>query len=289
MTPTSYFVALLAKSFGISRRNKRMADASSEMGLLREAEHQLGVYIWERAEEVDELSVEYWNLRKLVKEHDALATRLNELNEKVADAHFQRAEILKRITPEQVALENERAEFLRVLENMAYERDNIIRRAKEIRRIHDGMLTKVEVLQRDDTKKDQIPEVQAMIENIKQEFRELKARRQQMAIDLEEGDRKLDQIDHELDRMRQARRDEASVIFATISEVNRELSQLRADIGVLATQIHQLQSEIGRYVSRYAKRNPACAQIIREQRTLVEVMRMLRMSIAMNHKLADFK
>ena len=68
MTPSRYIVARVAQAFGYIRRAQRMADAASEMHLLREAEAQLGSMIWANVENIEELSVEYWNLRKLIKE-----------------------------------------------------------------------------------------------------------------------------------------------------------------------------------------------------------------------------
>lgn len=54
-----------------------MADAASEMHLLREAESQLGAAIWEKVEAIEELSVEYWNLRKFSKELAAVRKKLS--------------------------------------------------------------------------------------------------------------------------------------------------------------------------------------------------------------------
>ena len=202
MTPTSYYIASIARSFGFQRRNKRLSDASTEMGLLREAEFQLGQHLWEKIEPIEDLSVEYWNLRKLTVEQN-----------------------------------------------------------------------KVEIA----------------IENLKSEFRSLKIRRQEMVKEIEEGDRLIDVIDSKLAEFKQEKRDRASVVFQQMGELNRDLSLARSQIGTIELQIHQLKSEVGRYLSRYTKRNPLCAKIAMEQRTMVEVMRLLRISIAMNNKLAGFK
>jgi hypothetical protein len=64
------------------------------------------------------------------------------------------------------------------------------------------------------------------------------------------------------------------------------MSFLRAESGVLDTQMRQLYAEIGRYVSRHAKHNTACAEAASSHQGLVDVMRALRRSIALNHRLA---
>ncbi|MBU6326676.1 MAG: hypothetical protein KGQ89_03525 [Verrucomicrobia bacterium] len=289
MTPTSYYIASIARSFGYQRRNKRLSDASTEMGLLREAEFQLGQYLWEKIEPIEDLSVEYWNLRKLTVEQKQVRAKLAELNATVESLMVQRSAIVNDVSQEQSEYENKRSNFLLYLEELAYERDNVIHRAKELRRAHEGMLTKIEVIQSDGHPPEEIAKVESAIENLKSEFRTLKTRRQEIIKEIEEGDRLIDVIDSKLAEYKQEKRDRASVVFQQMGELNRDLSLTRSQIGTIELQIHQLQSEVGRYLSRYAKRNPICAKIAMEQRTMVEVMRLLRISIAMNNKLAGFK
>jgi chromosome segregation ATPase len=289
MTPTTYYIALIAKSFGYERRAKRLADASSEMALLREAEFQLGKLLWEKIEPVEELSVEYWNLRKYVKELHEKRDTMSRLNEKLAALHDERAGILNEASPDQENLETKRSDLLLNLEKLANQRDQLVRRAKEIRRAHEGYLTKIEVLARDGQKKNEIDKVKSEISALKEEFRNLKEQRAQLAEQLEDGDRIVDEIDQQLIAVRQVKRDRAAVVFQEMGIINRELSNIRSDIGNIEGQIRHLQAEVGRYISRYHKRNPACETIARSERTMVEVMRMLRFSISMNHKLADFK
>ena len=259
------------------------------MGLLREAEFQLGQHLWEKIEPIEDLSVEYWNLRKLTVEQKQVRDKLDELNATVESLMVQRSAILNDVSQEQSECENKRSNFLLYLEELAYERENVIQRAKELRRAHEGMLTKIEVIQSDGQPPEEIAKVEIAIENLKSEFRSLKIRRQEMVKEIEEGDRLIDVIDSKLAEFKQEKRDRASVVFQQMGELNRDLSLARSQIGTIELQIHQLKSEVGRYLSRYTKRNPLCAKIAMEQRTMVEVMRLLRISIAMNNKLAGFK
>jgi chromosome segregation ATPase len=289
MTPTSYYLALIAKSFGYERRHKRLGEASSEMALLRDAEYQLGNTLWEKVEPIEGLSVEYWNLRKYITEREQHAVKLDDLNDKLAELHEERAAILNENSPEQDELVILRSDMFVSLEKMAYERDQIVRRAKEIRRNHEGLLTKVEVLQRDGASEKEMKDVQGTIEALKQEFRDLKQQRQDIAKQLEQGDREVDEIEKKMVSFKQEKRDRAALIFQQIGIINRELSNVLLDMGKCDTHIRHLQAEVGRYISRYYKRNAACGEVAKLERAMIEVMRMLRISIVMNHRLADFK
>ena len=99
MTSTRYFIARFAQAFGYFRRSQRLGDAASEMHLLREAEAHLGAAVWENVEGIEALSVEYWNLRKLVKERDLIRDKLATCQTQLEQAHADRAQLLNS-TPE---------------------------------------------------------------------------------------------------------------------------------------------------------------------------------------------
>ncbi|MGC4015490.1 MAG: hypothetical protein QM755_13380 [Luteolibacter sp.] len=146
MTPTKFFVARVAQAFGIHRKTKRMSDAASEMHLLRDAETFLGGSVWENVAEIDELSVEDRNLRKLVKERDGIRERLLACEEQLSVAHAERSTLLNSHSePQQEALE-ERGTVMARLESLARKRDEIVARAREVRRSYDGLKMKLEVL-----------------------------------------------------------------------------------------------------------------------------------------------
>jgi len=287
MTPTKFLAARVAQAFGIHRKNKRMSEAATEMHLLRDAETFLGMSVWENVADIEELSVEYWNLRKLTKEERDIRQRLVAREEQLAVAHAERATLLNsQSEPQQEVLEDRNAVINR-LEALARQRDEIVARAREVRRSYDGVKMKLEVLTRESGAES--PEAVAArekLEGLKEKFAELKDERSKVAEEIEAGDAELDHHDSLLAEHRQSRREHASEAFQIIGEANREISAHRAELGLIQTQMHQLHAEIGRYVSRNAGRNPHCMEAARGHRGLVEVMRALRSSIAMNHRLS---
>ncbi len=285
MTTTRYILARFAQAFGVNRRQRRMAEAASEMHLLREAEQVLGQSVWEQVEEVEELGVEYWNLRKLIKERDEIRGKLEDCEAILADAHEQRSTLLGAKSDSQSDLETERAELLANLEKLSRDRDSVIQQAREIRRIYDGLKMKLEVLQREGTS-EAIEKTKARMVELKVRFTELKQERDLVAASIAEGDAKVDAIDSELAEERQKHRAEASVAFQQIGQANRDISSLKAQLGLIDTQMRQLFSEIGRHVSRNAFVNDQCRTAAKGHIPMIDVMRALRKSVAMNHRLA---
>ena len=290
MTSTRYFLARVAQAFGVYRKSQRMSDAASEMHLLREAEAFLGAAVWENVESIEALSVEYWNLRKLIKERDEIRARLAACQQKLDQAHEQRANLLNNTPEENQELLDQRAALLGELEKLADQRDRIVADAREVRRSYVGLKMKLEVLLNEAAESDghqtQVDQVKSRLLELKTRFAELKMERMKIGELIDEQDVKVNVIEEQLKAKRQEIRNHASGAFQMIGEGNKEISALRSESGVVDTRMRQLYAEIGRYVSRNANRDPACAAAAASHRGLVDVMRALRHSIALNHRLA---
>lgn len=290
MTSSRFLIARFAQAFGYFRKSQRMADAASEMHLLREAEAFLGAAVWEKVEGIEALSVEYWNLRKLIKERDEVRARLAACQERLDKAHEERAALLNSPSEENQELLTERGTLLAELEQLAQKRDQIVADAREVRRAYIGLKTKLEVLTNESSRSAADPEqanqVKARLIELKTRFAELKQDRIHVGEAIEQGDAKVDLVDEKLKEQRQQRRTHASEAFQVIGEGNKEISILRAESSLLDTRMRQLYAEIGRYVSRHANQDPACAGAAASHQGLVDVMRALRRSIALNHRLA---
>jgi chromosome segregation ATPase len=290
MTSSRYFIARFAQAFGYFRRAQRMGDAASEMHLLREAEAQLGAAIWEKTEGIEALSVEYWNLRKLIKERDEVRERLAACQERLDQAHEERANLLNSMPEDNQELLDERSKLLTELEGLSHQRDQIVADAREVRRAYVGLKMKLEVLTAESggtqASGKEIMEVKMRLVELKTRFAELKKQRIKIGEEIEAGDVQVDLVDEKLKEKRQERRIMASEAFQLIGDGNKEISILRAESGVIDTRMRQLYAEIGRYVSRNAGHDPACAAASNSHHNLVDVMRALRRSIALNHRLA---
>ena len=290
MTTTRYFMARFAQAFGVIRRNQRMSDAASEVHLLREAEAYLGKLVWEKVEQIERLAVEYWNLRKLYKERNIVVERLTEFEAKLEAAHQERANLLS-ITPLlNPEINEQRIAILTELEEKSLQRDAVVAKARQVRRTYDGLKMKLEVITKElaDTEERQaeIDQVKNRLLALKQEFVALKQERLAIGEEIDAGDVKLDLIERNLEVHRRERRAHASATFQTIGEINKDLAILRAEDGLLDTRMRQLYADIGRYVSRNVHQDPHCMEATKTHRALVEVMRALRRSVALNHRLA---
>ena len=290
MTPSRYFIARVAQAFGYLRKNQRMNDAATEMHLVRDAETHLGFAIWEKVETIEELSVQYWNLRKFIKEKEAIQKKIDACQVRLDKAHEERASVLNSAPEIHQELVDQRVLLLTGLEILARRRDEIVAEAREVRRVYDGLKMKLEVLTNEpngpEAGEENIAKVRRRLEDLKLKFSDLKNQRILIGSEIEAGDKKVLLVDDQLNEKKKDRQLYASEAFLVISDGNKEISTLRAEIGLLDTHMHQLYAEIGRFVSHNTLQHPACATAASSHRGLVDVMCALRRSIELNHRLA---
>jgi len=291
MTPTRYLLSRIARAFGINRRTQRMGDAASEMHLLREAEAHLGENVWENTEKIEALGSEYWNLRKLSQERELIVKKLQGCQERLRIAHEERANLLNVTSEPETKLAEERTAILEKVGLLTGRRDEVIAAAKEIRRNYEGLKVKSEVLTGEAGSSDvavaELGKVQASLAELKAKFSALKEERMEIGAKIDADDARIDMIAGKINDLKKEQYDLASRAFQVIGDTNKEISGYRAELGVLETRMTQLHAEIGRYISRNAATDNACAEVARPQKALVEVMKALRLSINLNHKLAE--
>lgn len=287
MTPTRYFLARIALTLGLQRRNQRMSDAATETHLLRDAEAYLGSLIWKKVENIEPLTANYWNLRKLAQEMDSVSSRLSSCHEELKKVHDNRAGLLNSVSEPEQKLLAEKAEIVAKLANLSTQRDEIVTAAKEIKKSYEGLKVKSEVLTSQTPAEGEIERINTSLANLKQRFTALKSERVKISEEITTGDRQINDLSEQLRVLRKSQHENASKAMQLIGDVNKDISTLRAEYGVLDSRMSQLQAEIGKHVSRNLSEDTACAEAVKDHRGLVEVMQALRKSISLNYRLAD--
>lgn len=288
MTPTRYHLERFAGLFGYSRKVQRLGDAASETQLLHEAEAYLGERIWEKTEAIEALASEYWSLRKQSLEHEQLTARIEEHQQRLAQAELERDKLLDdQGSAEYQALDQRRNALVSQLQTKAARREEISAEGQAVRKQHHAEKTKLEVLGRDaKTKPAELTKVRERLEALALRFDQLKAERDRISAEISQGDTQVDELDRQLRAISEKNHELASGSLEIINRINKQVWQLRAEIGLLEAKMHQHHAQIGRHVSRNLEADPACRAAAKSHRGLIDVMSALRRSIAFNHRLA---
>ncbi|MFK7910333.1 MAG: hypothetical protein AB8F34_06995 [Akkermansiaceae bacterium] len=286
MNSSRYLLARVCLSFGLHRKNKRLSEAADEMHLLRMAEEILGEDVWEKAEDIESISVEYWTLRKLSMQKKDLEQKVGNAGNILDMSHEERNAILSRSNQGCLALEKKRDELITKSEGLVAERDLVISQARQLRRKFDASRTKVQVLSDEEGTEEIIREERNKMVGFKSEFTRLKASRDEVGLRISKLDELITRLEETIAEDRGRLRQEASEAYQNIGKANQDVSQLTAEIGLIELEMQEHFCEVGRYVSNHAGSDPVCRQICKDHAHLVAQMQSLRSSIALNHKLA---
>lgn len=287
MNGIPYLVARLFAKCGIYRKTKRLTDAADESHLLKQAEIILGVDLWSECESVEELSVEYWTLRKLEKEKDELQFRFDEANRELEHCSEQRNQVLNNANESYQSLECDLAALIRNRDDLSKERDSIIAKAHLERRKIESIRTKVEVLLSQPEQVDEVEHANNLIAQYLEDFDQLKVSRNLIAADISVVSVEIESLKKLISDERNNLKAEASVGFQSIGKANRESSQIAADIGLLDLTMQKSYIKIGHYLSRNSGIDPVCSKICAKHMGVINQMRSLRESILRNQKIAS--
>lgn len=293
MNSSRYIFARFALSCGVHKKTKRLTEAASEMHLLLQAEEILGEDVWEQVEELEELNIGYWTLRKNQLVLTKLEEQLAEADLLLTNAQEERNSILNHTNEACKILEETRDLLLKDSEQLRLKRDEVISRAQQIKKRFKSSQTKISVLGSQDTvgygsdNKSAIEEEQQSIEEYKNRFIKLKKERAEIGAQLSGFDDQIAKIDQEIAADKEEANDRLAAASQTLSKMNRDKSKLSADIGLIAEENKPYLAEIGRYVSSNEGVDPICKKIFKERSNLISQIQMLRTSIALNHKLAS--
>lgn len=286
MTRSRYLIARFFQAFGVAFTGRHASNAAAELHLLREAEEVLGRLSWESLEELDDLSVEYWNLRKLTKEYASLTDEIENASLSLQVSHDERAELLEKVVDSTKDLVAEREDFIEKSERLNSERDAIVREARSVKRRHDGLKAKLDVLAEEgSSEQEKISEAEKELDELKTRFGRLKTKRNELSGRIEELDEKIEKLDDNIEARRKDLREEALGSYQSIGKANRDISTCRAELGIVEKEMSSLFCEIGRYISINSE-HEACRNAARENRGLIHQMDALRNSVAMNNHLA---
>ena len=287
MTLGRYLIASFLQHFGVRRKSKRMTDAAFETHLMQDGEEILGAYCWEKIEHIEELSIQYWSLRRLKLSGKSILSQIKDAEKILALAQKQRASEVDRSTELGEALLGERMTLFESIEELNNNRDLIIAEAAGTKKRHSALKMKVKVLQEED-EAHRSPEIQKArneLAALRNGFAANKSRLDLIDTQLDQQKDQLNRIQKKIDLASDSMNG-ASEVFSLISQANRDITKHRADLGLIQEEQAILFHEVGRFLNINFMRID-CSEACQDHKGIQEQTRLLRQSIDLNQKLVD--
>ncbi|MGJ8678616.1 MAG: hypothetical protein ACSHX0_13975 [Akkermansiaceae bacterium] len=286
MNTVKYIAARLGISLGVSFKKKWLTAAADESHLLQQAEELLGYDLWRHVEDLEEISTEYWSLRQLELKRNKLQKMMDEAIENLEKTQGARSQLLNETNDGNISHEEKRDELKDELKKVMKSRDDVIGQAKQIKRSMDASKAKIEVLSEDQINETVVQQEKQKVGAYQEKLLTLKAKRDKVALTIKGLNQKLSDIENIITAERKNLRDKASSVYQGIGKVNRDISQLSSEVGLIDIEIKKNCTRIGRYLSVHTSNDKCCAEICAKSTGLVGSCQNLRASIALNHKLA---
>lgn len=287
MTIGYYLISSFLQHFGVRRKSKRMTDAAFETHLMQDGEEILGAYCWEKIEHIEELSMQYWSLRRLKRAEKSILSQINDAEKILASAQKQRASEVDHSIELGETFLGEQATIFESIEELSKDRDLIIAEAAKTKKRHSALKMKVKVLQEEDEahESSEIHEARNELAALRKFFATDKIRLDLIEVKLEQQNDQLNKIKGKID-LASGPLSGASEVFSTISQANRDITKHRADLGLVQEEQATLFHEVGRFLNINSMRID-CREACQDHRGIQEQTRLLRQSIDLNQKLVD--
>lgn len=287
MTRTRFSIAALLQSFGVVRKTRRLTDAAFEMHLMQDGEELLGSFCWQNLEELEDLSVEYWNLRRLDREEQTLIKKLSDAENTLTSAQAKRADLVDRSKDIGQDLFQKREDLFEKIEELSVERDEVMTGATATKRKHSALKMKAEVLKEEgEANKEKVEQCRVELKELKEKFIASKSLLTESNERISAQEEKLVELQVKIDEKLEGSKGEATQSFAQISEANRDITNYRAELGLLNGEQGAVFREIGRFLNLNATRAD-CRKACKGHRGLLEQTRLLYQSIQWNRRLVE--
>jgi chromosome segregation ATPase len=287
MTRTRFSIAALLQSFGVIRKTKRLTDSAFEMHLMQDGEGLLGSFCWRNLEEIEDLSMEYWNLRRMDREEQALMQKLRESEDSLTAAQANRADFVDRSRDIGQNLFQKREDLFQKVENLNIERDELMGEATATKRKHAALKMKAEVLREEgDANKEKLEKCGEVLKDLKEEFTARKSVLTKINARISAQQEKLAGLQVKIDEKLESSKGDATESFAQISEANRDITNYRSELGLLNEEQGAVFREVGRFLNLNATRED-CRKSCEDHRGLLEQTRLLYRSIQWNRRLIE--
>ena len=286
MTQGRYIIASLLQHFGVRRKSKRMTDAAFETHLMQDGEEILGAYCWENIEHIEELSMQYWSLRRLKRSEEGLLAEIKEAEKILAEGQKDRASEVDRSKILGEAFLDERTTLFESIEEVNKDRDIIIAEAAQTKRRHSALKMKVKVLQEEELQESsEIQNARKELAVLRETFANDKNRLD--IIDAQSAQLKyqLGQIQGKID-LESDSMSGTSEVVTRISKANRGITKIRADLGIIQEEQAILFHDVGRFLNINSTRID-CREACQGHGGIQEQTRLLQQSIDLNQKLVD--
>jgi len=254
---------------------------------MQDGEEILGAYCWPNIEDIEELSMEYWNLRKLKQEETTISEKVSNSNKTLSNVQNERASLADLSKGSGQELSQKRERLFEKIEGLNIKRDDLLAEAQQTKRRHSALKMQVQVLKEEDSgNQEKINDCRESLTDLRIQFTKSKEHLVEINDKVDSLKDKLSKLQEKIDDKLKGSKEETTESFTQISKANRDITKYQAELGVLREEQAKYFRGIGSFLRINSKRED-CKAACKNQRGLLEQTRLLSQSVDWNRHLAE--
>jgi chromosome segregation ATPase len=254
---------------------------------MQDGEEILGAYCWPNIEDIEELSMEYWNLRKLKQEETTLSEKVSNSSKTLSNVQNERASLADLSKGSGQELSQKRERLFEKIEDLNIKRDDLLAEAQQTKRKHSALKMQVQVLKEEGSgNQEKINDCRESLTDLRIQFTKSKEHLVEINDKVDSLKDKLSKLQEKIDDKLKGSKEETTESFTQISKANRDITKYQAELGVLREEQAKYFRGIGSFLRINSKRED-CKAACKNQRGLLEQTRLLSQSIDWNRHLAE--
>ncbi len=278
---------LLLKAAGAKIAQRRLAEATHELKLLKEAQEIIGFHNSDHIETIDELKTEYWEIKGIQSKIEKIEEEEESIEESLQEAIAKRSEIFLQGDDKIQTLNNEIMKLVEEREIQLERRMKIFSEGKRVRKVYDGFKSKMDYLKVEVNEDDsQLKETANQIDECISNLGQLKNDRDIVVSQIEKIEEDINIKEETLEKIKGDSEFESFANNTDVGGQNKKLSELRREKSALKNELGKNVRHVGKFLFAN-RRDEDVRSCIKSHRQVLHQAAELRKSIILNHKIVD--
>jgi chromosome segregation ATPase len=290
MNTFGFLLSNLGKKLGMRRPAAWRASINREHHLVKTTEQALGEQAWQEIEEIEELTIEYWEIKDIENQQAELEKRNRTLEAEIEIFRNQREEITKRINKKLERKRDELIDKTSTVDSIATETEQAEHEKRVIEKRFEALKLKRKILMEQDGTPEESQAIYDTLKELKVEHTEKKRSLAAPIRASKEAEQAVAATNGEINALQDSIREETADVTEEFNQLSRRVAQNRSRIGALELTKGRALVRIGRYLGLHQDDPiPETQAVCSNHRDLVSRIVRLRRSINFHRRLAEGK
>ena len=288
MNAAAYQLSKVARFFGFRFERNRLAALTRESQFLQEAIDLLGRAAWHDTSKIDDVAVEFWQIRDTEQKQVTLKEQMEAIKVESQKLEVERARIEHQFGVEINELKERKIDIMSQAIGLMRDNDAAKANLERVKRRYAGMKLRLKALEEGNHPGGDDPaQLQQMMDDLKATYSQMQGGLESGSSEVKTFENQIAEVDAELESRKTSLREASAKVVGQIGKAAKQLADLSAQIGSLQNSKNALANRIGHFLSQHVENPPQeVKEVLRKHGALTSKIKYFRRSIHYNQRLS---